>query len=66
MDFTMKARWVLDGHKTPNPIGSTYAVVVSIESVQIAFTLNGLNVFAANIINAYLQTPSSPKDYIIC
>ena len=28
--------------------------------------LNGLNVFAANIINAYLQTPSSPKDYIIC
>jgi hypothetical protein len=25
MDFTRKARWVLDGHKTPNPIGSTYA-----------------------------------------
>ena len=29
MDFTRKARWVLDGHKTPNPIGSTYAGVVS-------------------------------------
>jgi hypothetical protein len=27
MDFTRKARWVLDGHKTPNPIGSTYAGV---------------------------------------
>jgi hypothetical protein len=25
MDFTRKSRWVLDGHKTPNPIGSTYA-----------------------------------------
>jgi hypothetical protein len=33
MDFTRKARWVLDGHKRPNPIGSTYADVVSRESV---------------------------------
>jgi hypothetical protein len=29
MDFTRKARWVLDGHKTPDPVGSTYAGVVS-------------------------------------
>ena len=29
MDFTRKARWVLDGHKTPDPIGSTLAGVVS-------------------------------------
>ena len=29
MDFTRKARLVLDGHKTPNPIGSTYAGAVS-------------------------------------
>jgi hypothetical protein len=58
MDFTRKARWVLDGHKTPDPIGSTYAGVVSRESVRIAFTyttLNGLEVFAANIRNAYLN-----------
>jgi hypothetical protein len=33
MDFTRKARWVLDGHKTANPIGSTYAGVASRESV---------------------------------
>ena len=69
MDFTGKARWVLDGHKTPDPIGSTYAGVVSRESVCIALTyaaLNDLNVFAANIRNAYLQAPSSQKDYIIC
>lgn len=69
MDFTRKARWVLDGHKTPDIIGSTYAGVVSRESVRIAFTyaaLNGLQVCAADIRNAYLQAPSSQKDYVIC
>jgi hypothetical protein len=69
MDFTRKARWVLDGHKTANQTGSTYAGVVSRESVQIAFTyaaLNGIDVFAADIRNAYLQAPSSQKDYIVC
>ena len=69
MDFTREARWVLDGHKTPDPIGSTYAGVVSRESERIALTytaLNDLNVFAADIQNAYLQATSSQKDYIIC
>ena len=69
MDFTRKAKWVLDGHKTPDPEGSTFAGVVSRESVRISFTyaaLNGLDVFAADIRNAYLQAPSSRKDYIIC
>ena len=33
MDFTRKARWVLDGHKTPDIVGLTYAGVVSHESV---------------------------------
>jgi hypothetical protein len=69
MDFTRKARWVLDGHLTPNPIGSTYAGVVSRESIQIAFTyaaLNNVDICAANIRNAYLQqAPSSQKDYIV-
>ena len=36
MDFTRKARWVLDGHKCPKPDMSTYAGVVSRESVRIA------------------------------
>ena len=52
MDFTRKVRWVLDGHKTLDPIGSTYAGVVSRESVRIALTyaaLNELDVFAADI-----------------
>jgi hypothetical protein len=49
--------------------GSTYAGVVSRESVRIALTyaaLNGLKVCAADIQNAYLQAPSSQKDFIIC
>ena len=46
----------------PDPIGSTYAVtvVVSHERARIAFTyaaLNGLDVFAADTHNAYLQAP---------
>ena len=68
MDFTRKARWVLDGHNCADPEGSTYAGVVSRDSVRIALTyaaLNGLDVFAADIRNAYLQAPSSQKDYII-
>ena len=69
MDFNRKARWVLDGHKKPDPIGSTYSGVVSREIMSITFTyaaLNGIKVCAADIRNAYLQPPLSPKDYIIC
>ena len=43
MDFTRKARWVLDGHKTSDPIKSTYAGVVSRESIRIALTYAALN-----------------------
>ena len=69
MDFTRKARWVKDGHRTPTPELSTYAGVVSRESVRIALTyaaLNGIDVMAADIKNAYLQAPSSEKHYVIC
>ena len=69
MDFTRKARWVKDGHKHPDPESSNYAGVVSRESVRIALTyaaLNGLDVLAADIRNAYLQAPSSEKHYVIC
>jgi hypothetical protein len=69
MDYTCKARWVLDSHKSPPPERSTYAGVVSCDSVPIALTnsvLNDLDVWAADIHNAYLQAPSSQKDYVIC
>ena len=69
MDFTRKARWVKDGHRTPDPITSSYAGVVSRESVRIALAhaaLHGIETLAADIWNAYLQAPSSEKDFIIC
>ena len=69
MDLTRKARLVADGHKTSGPIRSTYAKVVSHESVCIAFkyaTLNDLNVWAAGIQNAYLTAPTSEGFYIVC
>ncbi len=73
-DVTMllerKARRMLHGHLTETPETiSTYAGVVSPESIRIVLTyaaLNGLDVWASNIRNAYIQAPSSRKDYIIC
>ena len=68
MDFTRKARWVKDGHRTAEPEILTFAGVVSRESVRIALTyatLNGIDVIAADIKNAYLQAPSSEKLYVI-
>jgi hypothetical protein len=60
MDLTRKARRVLDGHNVPTPEGSTYAGVVSRESVRLALNYAALmEVCAADIRNAYLQAPSS-------
>ena len=52
MDFTQKARWVLDGHKMSTPEGTTFAGVVSRESVRIIFVymaLNGIVIFGTDI-----------------
>ena len=68
MDFMRKARWVLNGHKMPDPVGSTFTGVVSWESIWIPCTyavLNRLDILAADIRNANLQAPSSQRDYII-
>ena len=57
MDFTRKARLVAEGCRTLNPVTSTYAGIVSRESVRIAFTyaaLNVLDVWAADVQNAFL------------
>ena len=69
MDFTRKARWVKHGHLTKDPVTSTFAGVVSRESVRILFTyaaLNGLDVCAADVQSAYLQAPTSEKHFILC
>ena len=57
MDFRRKARFVAGGHTTNPPAESTYAGVVSQESVRIAFTLaalNDLDMFVADIQNTYI------------
>ena len=69
MDFTRKARWVKDGHRSPDPTTSAYAGVFSRESVRVGLTyaaLMDLDVMTADIQNAYLQVPSSEKYFIVC
>ena len=68
MDIIRKARWVKDGHKTPEPEVSTFAGVVSRESVRIALAyaaMNDIGMTACDIRNAYLQAPSSERHYVI-
>ena len=69
VDFTRKARWVVDRHRQSSPEGSTYAGVVSRESIRIAFTyvaLNDVKVWACDIKNSYLQASTAEKHYFIC
>ena len=69
MDMTRKARWVMDGHRTPDPETSSYAGVVSKESIRVALTyaaLHDIPVWAADIKNAYLSAPTSEKHYVVC
>ena len=68
MDFTRKARLVAEGCRTPDTVNSTYAGVVSRESVRIALTyaaLNDLDVYAADVQNAHLQAPCSEKYFTV-
>ena len=69
LDLTRKARLVADGHLTPDPIDSTYAGVVSRETVRIALTyaaLMGVDIWAAVVVNAFVQAPTTEKYYIVC
>jgi len=63
-EFTRKARFVAGGHTTEAPASTTYSSVVSCESVRIAFlvaALNDLDIFAADVGNAYLNAPCHEK-----
>ena len=69
MDFTRKARHIANGAKTQDISSSTYAGVVSKDTVRIAFmyaALHGLDLFAADIKNAYLQAPITEKYWTRC
>ena len=63
-NFRRKARLVADGHKTSTPSSVTYSTVVSRDSVRMCLTiaaLNGLDIQAADIENAYLTAPCREK-----
>ena len=66
IDLTRKSRLVAGEHKTNPPKDSTYASVVSRDSVRIDFTeaaLNGIDVLCADVQNAYLNAPISEKNW---
>jgi hypothetical protein len=68
MDFTQKARFVAGGNKTDPPSTLTYSSVVSRDSVRIAFliaALNGLDILAADIGNAYINADAREQVYFI-
>ena len=70
-NFRQKARFVAGGHTTPEVLNSiiTYSSVVSRDSVRIALTivagLNGLQVMACDIQNAYLTTDCREKIWTV-
>ena len=67
-NFRRKARMVAGGHQTTTPNTLTYASVVSRDSVRIALTLaalNGLDVLACDIQNAYLTAPCREKIFTV-
>jgi hypothetical protein len=67
-NFTRKARLVAGGHTTDTPASVTYSSVVSRESVRLAFLIAGLNdldVYAADISNAYLHAPCREKIWTV-
>ena len=56
MDFTRKGRLVKDGHRTPDPETSSYAVVVSHEYICVRLiyaALHHVPLYATDIRNAY-------------
>ena len=66
-DGRHKARLVADGHLTDVPIDSVYSGVVSLRGFRLVLflaELNGLETWATDIGNAYLEAKTSEKVYI--
>ena len=67
-DGRRKARLVADGHLTETPVESVYSGVVSLRSLRIVTflaELNELQLFAADVSNAYLEATTKEKVYIV-
>ena len=63
-DLSRKAHFVAGGHMTEAPSSLTYSSIVSRDSVRIAFllaALNGLDIQACDVSNAYLNAPCREK-----
>jgi hypothetical protein len=66
MDFTRKARFVTGGHTMETPAAMMYSSVVSRESIRLGFmiaALNGLDIMACNLENAYLNVKCREKNW---
>ena len=67
-DERHKARFVAGGHLTPDPVETIYSGIVSIRSVRFVIflaKLNNLEVWGADIGNAYLEAKTKEKLYIV-
>jgi hypothetical protein len=67
-DGRFKARLVADGHLTDAPLESVYSGVVSIRGFRIVMflsELNGLHLWSTDIGNAYLESYTSERVYIV-
>ena len=67
-DDRHKARVVADGHLTPEPVESIYSGVVSLRNLKLVIflgKLNNLELWGADIGNAYLEAPTEEKLYIV-
>ena len=67
-DGRHKARLVADGHFTPEPVESIYSGVVSLRNLKLVIflgELNNLELWGADIGNAYLEAPTEEKLYIV-
>jgi hypothetical protein len=67
-DSRHKAQMVADSHLTDIPLESVYSVVVSLRGLRIVTflaKLNGLDLWATDIGNAYLEAFTMEQNYII-
>ena len=67
-DGRQKARLVADGHLTPEPVENIYSGVVSQRNLRLVLflgELNDLDIWEADIGNAYLKAFTDEKLYIV-
>ena len=67
-DGRHKARLVAGGHLTDVPDDSVYSSVVSLRDLRLvvfAGEQNGLDIWAADVGNAYLESYTKEKVYIV-